>query len=53
VPQDHFIIPPTYIGFADLLLAWRDNKQIEVDLQKVLAKTVRSCTTCWYCWYCC
>jgi hypothetical protein len=40
-PQDHFIIPPIFLGFADAYVYLRDNKQFEDEVHKILAKTVR------------
>lgn len=39
-PQDHFIIPPIFLGFADAYVYLRDNKQFEDEVHKILAKTV-------------
>lgn len=39
-PQDHFVIPPIFIGFADAFIYLRDNKKFEDEVHKILAKTV-------------
>lgn len=44
-PQDHFIIPPVFIGFADAFVFLRDNKQFEDEVHKILAKTVGEAMT--------
>lgn len=44
-PQDHFIIPPIFIGFADAFIYLRDNKQFEEEVHKILAKTVAEAMT--------
>jgi CBS domain-containing protein len=44
-PQDHFIIPPLFIGIADAFVYLRDNKQFEEECHKILAKTVREAMT--------
>eukprot|EP00884_Botryococcus_braunii_P005879 jgi/Botrbrau1/15292/Bobra.0371s0002.1 len=45
VPDDHWVIQPTLVGFADLVFAFRDNKKVKADLQKVLARTVGEAMT--------
>jgi hypothetical protein len=40
-PEDHFIIPPVFIGFADAFIYLRDNKRFDEEVHKILAKTVR------------
>lgn len=44
-PQDHFIIPPVFIGFADAFVFLRDNKLFEEEVHKILAKTVGEAMT--------
>mmetsp|Transcript_16109 Transcript_16109/g.34856 ORF Transcript_16109/g.34856 Transcript_16109/m.34856 type:complete len:136 (+) Transcript_16109:350-757(+) len=44
-PQDHFVIPPVYIGILDALVFLRDNKQVEAEVHKILAKTVGEAMT--------
>eukprot|EP00798_Chlamydomonas_sp_ICE-L_P027609 gene27609-7246_t len=39
-PQEHFIIHPIFIGAFDAMVYLRDNKAIEEELHKLLAKTV-------------
>lgn len=39
-PEDHFIIPPVFIGFADAFVYLRDNKRFDEEVHKILAKTV-------------
>eukprot|EP00775_Hariotina_reticulata_P009937 gene9937-10092_t len=39
-PEDHFIIPPVFIGFADAFIYLRDNKRFDEEVHKILAKTV-------------
>lgn len=41
-PEDHYIIPPVFIGFADAFLYLRDNKKFDEEVHKILAKTVSS-----------
>lgn len=43
-PEDHYIIPPIFIGFADAFVYLRDNKQVDEEVHKILARTVRSNT---------
>lgn len=45
VPDDHWLIQPTFIGFADLVVAFRDDKKFKDELQKVLARTVGEAMT--------
>lgn len=40
-PADHWIIPPVFIGALDAYVSLRDNKKIEEESHKILAKTVR------------
>lgn len=42
MPEDHFVVPPVYIGLIDTLFFLRDNKLLEAEVHKILAKTVRS-----------
>lgn len=44
-PQDHWILPPVFIGAFDMLLFLRDNKQYEDEVHKILAKTVSEAMT--------
>lgn len=39
-PEDHFIIPPVFIGFAEATVWLRDNAAFEREAHKILAKTV-------------
>lgn len=39
-PEDHFIIPPVFIGALDAFVFLRDNKAFENETHKILAKTV-------------
>lgn len=39
-PEDHYIIPPVFIGFADAFLYLRDNKKFDEEVHKILARTV-------------
>lgn len=39
-PDDHFIIPPVFVGFAEAMLWLRDNAAFEAEAKKILAKTV-------------
>lgn len=39
-PQDHFIIPPVFIGFAEATVWLRDNHAFQEEAHKILAKTV-------------
>lgn len=39
-PEDHFIIPPIFIGFAEATVWLRDNHAFEEEAHKILAKTV-------------
>lgn len=39
-PEDHYIIPPVFIGFADAFVYLRDNKKFEDEVHKILARTV-------------
>lgn len=45
VPEDHFVVPPVYIGLIDTLFFLRDNKQLEAEVHKILAKTVGEAMT--------
>jgi hypothetical protein len=40
-PEDHYIIPPVFIGFADAFIYLRDNKRFDEEVHKILARTVR------------
>lgn len=40
-PEDHFIIPPIYIGALDAYMFLRDNKAFEEETHKILARTVK------------
>lgn len=40
-PEEHFIIPPVYIGAFDAFLFLRDNKAFEEETHKILARTVK------------
>jgi CBS domain-containing protein len=39
-PEDHYIIPPVFIGFADAFIYLRDNKRFDEEVHKILARTV-------------
>lgn len=39
-PEDHFIIPPVFIGALDAYVFLRDNKAFEEETHKILARTV-------------
>jgi CBS domain-containing protein len=39
-PEEHYVIPPVFIGFADAYVYLRDNKKVESELSKILARTV-------------
>ncbi|WIA30966.1 hypothetical protein OEZ86_001014 [Tetradesmus obliquus] len=39
-PEDHYIIPPVFIGFADAYVYLRDNKRFDEEVHKILARTV-------------
>lgn len=45
VPQDHYLLPPVFLGFADAFIAIRDNPKIEEEVHKILARTVRDAMT--------
>lgn len=40
-PEDHFIIPPVFIGALDAYVFLRDNKAFEEETHKILARTVK------------
>lgn len=39
-PLDHTIIPPVFVGAFDLLISLRDSKQVQEEVDKILARTV-------------
>jgi hypothetical protein len=39
-PEDHFIIPPVFLGFMEATVWLRDNAAFEEEAHKILAKTV-------------
>ena len=40
-PDDHFIIPPVFVGALEATLFLRDNAAFEAEAKKILARTVR------------
>lgn len=41
-PDEHFLIPPIYLGIVDSYVMLRDNKAIQTELTKMSARTVRA-----------
>lgn len=39
-PEDHFLIPPVFIGAFDAFVYLRDNRKVEEETHKILARTV-------------
>lgn len=41
VPEDHFLIPPVFIGAFDLFFYLKDDKAVEEEVKKILARKAR------------
>lgn len=39
-PEEHYILPPVYIGIFDAFVSLRENKKVEEEVSKILARTV-------------
>jgi hypothetical protein len=40
LPEDHFVVPPTFIGIADIFFCMRDKEKFDDEVHKILARTV-------------
>jgi CBS domain-containing protein len=40
VPEDHFLVPPIFIGAFDLFFYLKDDKAVKAEVKKILARKV-------------
>ena len=43
--MDHYLVPPTFIGAFDLFFFLKDDKAVEAEVKKILARRVSEAMT--------